>query len=42
MTMHQKAGPAGCITKVAGNTTQMSIKLVYGHGKQLIMFHYYD
>lgn len=41
MKMHQEEGPAGSITKVAGNIVQMCIKLMDGHGKQLIMFHYY-
>jgi hypothetical protein len=40
-TMHQKAGQAGCITKVVGNTAQTCTKLVDGHGIQFIMFHYY-
>jgi len=41
MTMHQKASPAGCITKVAGSTTKMCIKLMDGHGQQFIMLHCY-
>lgn len=41
MTMHEKAGPAGCITKLVGSTTQICIKLMDGHGQQFITFHYY-